>query len=76
MSPLIPRRHREPLRAAQAEADAALRASVDHLHSEVLQAEITEGRRAETLRIAQRMLIWQRRNHFADNFRRALGEAR
>jgi hypothetical protein len=76
MTPLIPRRHRETLRAAQAEADAALRSSVDSLHSEVVQAETTEGRRQETQRIADRMLHWQHRNHFAENFRRELGEAR
>lgn len=76
MSPLIPRRRLEPLRDAQSEADAALRQSVGGLHAEVIQTEQANERRAETQRIAQRMMHWQERNHFAENFRRALGEAR
>lgn len=76
MSPLIPRRNRDVLRAAQTEANDALRISVEGLHAEVLQTGIANKNRTETHRIALRMMHWQDRNHFAENFRRALGEAR
>lgn len=63
---IFSRRKRRARDRAQAQADAALTASVDHLHSTVLRAQ-------EARHVADRLRELQRQNHFAESIRSAYG---
>ncbi|MEV7962421.1 DUF7620 family protein [Oerskovia paurometabola] len=63
---IFSRRKRHELRRAQAEAQAALTQSVDHLHGTVLRAQ-------EARHVADRLRELQRQNHFAESIRSAYG---
>lgn len=63
---IFSRRKRRARDRAQAQADAALTESVDHLHGTVLRAQ-------EARHVADRLRELQRQNHFAESIRSAYG---
>lgn len=61
---IFSRRRKREREVAQAEADAALKVSVDDLHTTVMEGP-------EVRAVAQRHRTIQRRNHFAETIRHA-----
>jgi len=72
----MPRRRRREIAERQEEAAAALRQSVDTLHSEVVQLGVVSDRTPAVRELKGRFQHWQERNHFGPNMARIMGEPR